>query len=346
MTRTVVDPDSNIESHVDLGFVGEPEHVNRAVLDAVLKAELIPVLAPVAVGSDGETYNVNADTFAGAIAGAMGAKRLLLLTDVPGVLDKNKNLIPEMTMDDCRRLIADGTITDGMIPKIETCIYALEKGVEAVVILDGKVAAFGAAGAVHRPRCRYADPQGIEEPELFDAGTAEPLFGRAESAALDDGGADRHAGRDRDRHDEPRRGAAHQQSLRVAQVVRPDGARPRPRPCRDQERARCAALRAHARLAAPRRAGLAYALYVLFILVPLIGWIATSYCCKPVKFFWTVPVSLPIPDAPTMEAAGWIFQIHIGLAIALLAVVAVHVAGALQHHFIRRDRTLLRMLPD
>jgi cytochrome b561 len=88
------------------------------------------------------------------------------------------------------------------------------------------------------------------------------------------------------------------------------------------------------------------ALYVLFILVPLVGWIATSYCCKPVKFFWTAPVSLPIPDAPTMEAAGWIFRIHIGLAIALLAVVAVHVAGALQHHFIRRDRTLLRMLPD
>jgi cytochrome b561 len=88
------------------------------------------------------------------------------------------------------------------------------------------------------------------------------------------------------------------------------------------------------------------ALYVLFILVPLVGWIATSYCCKPVKFFWTVPVSLPIPDAPTMEAAGWIFQIHIALAIALLAVVAIHVAGALQHHFIRRDRTLLRMLPD
>ena len=87
-------------------------------------------------------------------------------------------------------------------------------------------------------------------------------------------------------------------------------------------------------------------LYVLFILVPLIGWIATSYCCKPVRFFWTVPVSLPIPDAPTMEAAGWIFRVHIGLAIALLAVVAVHVAGALQHHFIRRDRTLLRMLPD
>ncbi|WP_114944695.1 acetylglutamate kinase [Microvirga calopogonii] len=139
VTRTAVDPDSNIEKVVDLGFVGEPEHVNRAVLDQVLQAELIPVLAPVATGHDGQTYNVNADTFAGAIAGAMTAKRLLLLTDVPGVLDKNKNLIPEMTIEDCRRLIADGTITDGMIPKIETCIYALEKGVEAVVILDGKV---------------------------------------------------------------------------------------------------------------------------------------------------------------------------------------------------------------
>jgi acetylglutamate kinase len=137
--RTVVDPDSNIEQHVDLGFVGEPERVNRSVLDAVLKAELIPVLAPVAVGADGQTYNVNADTFAGAIAGAMAAKRLLLLTDVPGVLDRNKQLIPEMTVEDCRRLIAEGTITDGMIPKIETCIYALEQGVEAVVILDGKV---------------------------------------------------------------------------------------------------------------------------------------------------------------------------------------------------------------
>ena len=132
-TRTVTDPDSNIERHVDLGFVGEPEKVDRSVLDAVLKAELIPVLAPA------PTYNVNADTFAGAIAGAMGAKRLLLLTDVPGVLDKDRQLIPEMTVDDCRRLIADGTITDGMIPKIETCIYALEQGVEAVVILDGKV---------------------------------------------------------------------------------------------------------------------------------------------------------------------------------------------------------------
>jgi acetylglutamate kinase len=139
MTRTVRDPDSNIEKELDLGFVGDPHKVDRSVLDAVLKAELIPVLAPVAIGEDGQTYNVNADTFAGAIAGAMKAKRLLLLTDVPGVLDKNKNLIPELTVDQCRALIADGTVSGGMIPKIETCIYAIEQGVEGVVILDGKV---------------------------------------------------------------------------------------------------------------------------------------------------------------------------------------------------------------
>ncbi len=137
--RTVIDPDSNIEKAIDLGFVGEPEKVDRTVLDALLGREVIPVLAPVANGSDGQTYNVNADTFAGAIAGALRAKRLLLLTDVPGVLDKNKQLIKELTVEQCRALIADGTITAGMIPKVETCIYALEQGVEGVVILDGKV---------------------------------------------------------------------------------------------------------------------------------------------------------------------------------------------------------------
>ena len=109
------------------------------MLDALLGRELIPVLAPVCNGDDGQTYNVNADTFAGAIAGALKAKRLLLLTDVPGVLDKNKNLIPELTVAKIHELIADGTITGGMIPKVETCIYALEQGVEGVVILDGKV---------------------------------------------------------------------------------------------------------------------------------------------------------------------------------------------------------------
>ncbi len=139
LTRTVVDPDSEIEKIVDLGFVGEPEKVDTTVLDQVLGRELIPVLAPVAAGADGGTYNVNADTFAGAIAGALKAKRLLLLTDVAGVFDKSKKLIKELTADEARRLIADGTISGGMIPKVETCIDALERGVEAVVILDGKV---------------------------------------------------------------------------------------------------------------------------------------------------------------------------------------------------------------
>ncbi len=97
------------------------------------------MLAPVAQGFDGETYNINADTFAGAIAGALHAKRLLFLTDVPGVLDRNGELIKELRMEDIRALIADGTITGGMIPKVETCIYALEQGVEGVVILDGKL---------------------------------------------------------------------------------------------------------------------------------------------------------------------------------------------------------------
>jgi acetylglutamate kinase len=126
------------EEKIDFGFVGEPAKVDTTVLDQVLGRDLIPVLAPVAQGFDGETYNVNADTFAGAIAGALKAKRLLLLTDVPGVLDKDKNLIKALRIEEIRGLIADGTITGGMIPKVETCIYALEQGVEGVVILDGK----------------------------------------------------------------------------------------------------------------------------------------------------------------------------------------------------------------
>ena len=138
VTRSVIDPESHEEHIVDLGFVGEPAKVDTTVLDQVLGRELIPVLAPVAQGADGETYNVNADTFAGAIAGALKAKRLLFLTDVPGVLDKNKQLIKELSVGQIRDLIADGTITGGMIPKVETCIYALEQGVEGVVILDGK----------------------------------------------------------------------------------------------------------------------------------------------------------------------------------------------------------------
>ena len=139
VTRAANGGNIEIEDVVDLGYVGEPAKVDTTVLDQILGRELIPVLAPVAQGADSETYNVNADTFAGAIAGALDAKRLLLLTDVPGVLDKSKKLIPELSIKDARKLIADGTISGGMIPKVETCIYALEQGVEGVVIIDGKM---------------------------------------------------------------------------------------------------------------------------------------------------------------------------------------------------------------
>jgi len=139
LRRTMVDPDSNIEKVVDLGFVGEPADVNPTVLKLVLKEDLIPVVAPVAPGPDEETYNINADTFAGAVAGSLNAKRLLFLTDVPGVLDKDGNLIRQLSVAKARDLIADGTISGGMIPKVETCIEALDRGVEGVVILDGKV---------------------------------------------------------------------------------------------------------------------------------------------------------------------------------------------------------------
>jgi len=139
ISRTIADPGSKIEQVVDLGFVGEPETVDTTVLTQILGRDLIPVLAPLATSNDGTTYNVNADTFAGAIAGALKAKRLLLLTDVPGVLDKSKTLIDKLTANDARKLIADGTISGGMIPKVETCLYALDAGVEGVVILDGRV---------------------------------------------------------------------------------------------------------------------------------------------------------------------------------------------------------------
>jgi acetylglutamate kinase len=136
--KTVVDPDSNIERVLDLGFVGEVVEVDRTLLDLLARSEMIPVIAPVAPGRDGHTYNINADTFAGAIAGALNATRLLFLTDVPGVLDKNGELIKELSVAQARALIKDGTISGGMIPKVETCIYSLEAGVEGVVIIDGK----------------------------------------------------------------------------------------------------------------------------------------------------------------------------------------------------------------
>ena len=136
--KTVVDPGSNIERVLDLGFVGEVVEVDRTLLDLLAKSEMIPVIAPVAPCRDGHTYNINADTFAGAIAGALNAKRLLFLTDVPGVMDANKEFQKELTVRQCKAMIADGTIAGGMIPKVETCMHAIEKGVEGVVILNGK----------------------------------------------------------------------------------------------------------------------------------------------------------------------------------------------------------------
>ena len=137
--RTHVNPDSNVEEEIDLGFVGEPADVDRRVIDTISKAGMIPVIAPIGVGEDGNTYTINADTMAGAIAIAMGAARFFLLTDVEGVLDKNKQLMTDLTPSQIDALRADGTISGGMIPKLETCVDAVEGGVDAAVILDGRV---------------------------------------------------------------------------------------------------------------------------------------------------------------------------------------------------------------
>jgi acetylglutamate kinase len=137
--RTQKDPDSNIERIVDLGYVGEPEKVDRSIIDTISAAGMIPVIAPIGVGEDGHTYNINADTMAGAVAQALGAARLLLLTDVAGVLDKNGQLMTDLNPNTVAALQADGTISGGMIPKLETCVHAVQVGVDAAVILDGRV---------------------------------------------------------------------------------------------------------------------------------------------------------------------------------------------------------------
>ena len=129
--------DSEIE-RVDLGFVGRPEKVDPTVLHALLGVGMIPVVAPVGLGLDGQTYNINADTAAGAVASAMTATRLLMLTDVAGVKDKNGELITHLTVDTAQQLISDGTVQGGMIPKLETCIAAVHLGAQAAVILDGR----------------------------------------------------------------------------------------------------------------------------------------------------------------------------------------------------------------
>lgn len=139
LTRTRRDPDSNIERIVDLGFVGDPHRINPELLRMLISGDTIPVIAPIGVSEEGDTYNINADTFAGAIAVAMQAKRLLLLTDVAGVLDKNKALVSELVLADIPRLVAEGTITGGMIPKVESSAAVVEAGVEGVIILDGRV---------------------------------------------------------------------------------------------------------------------------------------------------------------------------------------------------------------
>lgn len=133
------DPATGKVIEIDFGFVGEPARVNIEIVNTIMKSDAIPVIAPIGVGWDGETFNVNADTAAGAIAAATGAKRLLLLTDVPGVLDKNKNMISELKIGEVPDLIANGTITGGMIPKVESAVAVVESGVEGVIILDGRV---------------------------------------------------------------------------------------------------------------------------------------------------------------------------------------------------------------
>ncbi len=138
LRRSRKNPDTGAMEEVDLGFVGEPAHIDVRVIHALTGAGLIPVIAPVGVDEHGQTYNINADTVAGAVAGALGATRLLMLTDVAGVLDKQKNLIPEMTLADVEAGIADGTITGGMIPKVENCVDAVRRGVKGAVILDGR----------------------------------------------------------------------------------------------------------------------------------------------------------------------------------------------------------------
>lgn len=139
VSRTTRDPDSNIEQVVDLGFVGEPAMVDTTVIDTMVAAGMIPVIAPIAPGEDGSTYNINADTMAGAIAAALGAARLFLLTDVAGVLGADGELLTDLTPADIAKLREDGVIRGGMVPKLETCVAAVQAGCEAAVVLDGRV---------------------------------------------------------------------------------------------------------------------------------------------------------------------------------------------------------------
>jgi len=159
--KTKKDPDSNIERVLDLGFVGEPVEINPLVLETIVRSDLIPVIAPVGVGRHGESFNINGDTAAGALAGAMKVARLLLLTDVEGVKDAEGDVLTDLTPETCHKLIAEGVIAGGMIPKVETALDAIEKGVGAAVILDGRAphacllelfTAHGAGTLIRKPK--------------------------------------------------------------------------------------------------------------------------------------------------------------------------------------------------
>lgn len=159
LRRSVRDPDSNIEKILDLGYVGEPININPTLLQEFSASDIIPVIAPIGIGADGETYNINADTAAGSLAAALGACKLMILTDVAGVLNREKELISELTIKEARKLTKDGTISGGMIPKIETCIHAVENDVHAAHILDGRIphvllletfTKYGAGTMIHR----------------------------------------------------------------------------------------------------------------------------------------------------------------------------------------------------
>lgn len=139
LRRSVRDPDSNIEKILDLGFVGEPTRINPTLLQEFSESNIIPVIAPIGIGASGETFNINADTAAGTIAAAIGAAKLMILTDVSGVLNENKELISELSFSEVRKLIKDKVITGGMIPKVATCLHALENDCEAAHILDGRL---------------------------------------------------------------------------------------------------------------------------------------------------------------------------------------------------------------
>ena len=139
LTKMDDNSDSNVEKTIDLGYVGEPEKIDPQVINALINEKMIPVIAPVGMGNDGLTYNINADTAAGAISAAMKASRMIMLTDVTGVLDKNGNLIPELTIDQALELIEKKVVVGGMIPKVKTCIDAVQGGAEASVIMDGRM---------------------------------------------------------------------------------------------------------------------------------------------------------------------------------------------------------------